>query len=226
MWEEEEEQSSIFNNNQLVDVAFSLNCTALPSDHAWILSQAISNALPWFKELQTAGLHLIHVAESGNGWQRPDNFLYLSKRTKLHLRIPTDYLSEIQTLCGKQFDIGGYLMTIKKYTVKKLSPSPVLFSRYVLADEHQSEEMFIKTTLQEVRNLGVQCRKMLAGLTHHFQTPQGILFTRSLMLADLPPEDSLLLQIRGLGSYKTLGFGLFVPHKDIKAIGQTIEKKS
>lgn len=225
MWEEEE-QLPILNDNQVFDVAFALDCKILPSDHAWALSQAISTALPWFKELETTGLHLIHVAESGNGWQRPDDFLYLSKRTKLQLRIPADYLSQVQTLCGQVFDINGYLMTIKECSIKKLSPSPVLFSRYVLANEQQSEEEFVKTALQEVRNLGIHCRKILAGLSHHFQTPQDILFTRSLMLADLTPEDSLLLQIKGLGNHKILGFGLFVPHKDIKAVGQSAEKKN
>lgn len=224
MWEEEEELP-ILNQDQIVDLVFSLDCKILPSDHAWALSQAISNALPWFKELETTGLHLIHVAESGNGWQRPDDFLYLSKRTKLHLRIPTDYISQAKSLCGQHFDINGYLMNIKECSIKKLSPSPVLFSRYVLANEQQDEEEFVKEALQTVRNLGIHCRKILAGLTHHFQTPQGILFTRSLMLADLTPEDSLILQIKGLGNHKTLGFGLFVPHKDIKAVGQTIEKK-
>jgi CRISPR-associated protein Cas6 len=225
MWEEEEELP-ILNQDQVFDLMFSLECKTLPSDHAWVLSQVISNTLPWFKELETTGLHLIHVAESGNGWQRPEDFLYLSKRTKLHLRIPADYLSQAQSLCGQQFDINGHLMTIKECSIKKLVPSPVLFARYVLANEQQSEEEFIKMALQEVRNLGVHCRKILAGLTHHFKTPQGVLFTRSLMLADLSLEDSLLLQIKGLGNHQKLGFGVFIPHKDIKAVGQITEKKN
>jgi CRISPR-associated protein Cas6 len=225
MWEEEEEPI-ISNAGQMVDLSFSLDCKTLPSDHAWALSQAISNALPWFNELENTGLHLIHIAESGNGWHRPDDMLYLSKRTKLILRVPFHFVSEAQTLCGKQFGIHGHCMAIKESHLKPLSPSPVLFSRYVLADKQQSEEEFIKVALQDVQNRGIHCRKMLAGLTHEFKTPNDVLFTRSLMLANLNPEDSLLLQIKGLGNYQKRGFGVFIPHKDIKAVGQTMDKKS
>lgn len=226
MWEEEEEEQLIPNENKMVDLAFSLDCKSLPSDHAGALSQAISNTLPWFNDLEEAGLHLIHVAESGNGWQRPDDILYLSKRTKLMLRLPSHYVSQAQTLCGKQFDIHGHSMMIKESHLKPLLPSPVLFSRYVLADERQSEGEFIKAALQDVKNMGIHCRKMLAGLTHRFQTTHDILFTRSLMLANLTLEDSLLLQIKGLGNHKKMGFGIFIPHKDIKAVGQGAGKKS
>ena len=38
---------------------------------------------------------------------------------------------------------------------------------------------------------------------------------RSLMLAGLGLEQSLLLQRSGLGAGRTLGCGLFIPHKDI-----------
>ncbi|MEY3220062.1 MAG: hypothetical protein RIT27_1419 [Pseudomonadota bacterium] len=224
MWEEEEE-TFLPSSNDLVELIFNLDCKTLPLDHAWLLSQAISTALPFFNQLENAGLHLIHVAESGNGWQRPENFLYLSKRTKLQLRIPLEYVSQAQLLCGAQFNIDGHFMTVKESHTKPLLPSPVLFARYVLADSEQSEELFIETALQQIRKMGIQCRKMLAGLSHTFQTPNGELFTRSLMLADLSPEDSLLLQNKGLGEGRTMGLGLFVPHKNIKAVGQTTEKK-
>ncbi len=225
MWEEEEEQI-ISNAGQMVDLSFSLDCKTLPLDHAWALSQAISNTLSWFNELENTGLHLIHVAESGNGWHRPDDILYLSKRTRLMLRLPFDYISKAQILCGQQFDINGHCIIVKESRLKPLLPSSVLFARYVLADREQSEEDFITTASQELKNLGVQCRKMLAGLTHEFQTPNGVLFTRSLMLANLVPEDSLLLQNNGLGNNKKIGFGIFIPHKDIKAVGQTMDKKN
>jgi len=224
MWEEEEESLSALNNS-LVELVFNLDCKTLPLDHAWTLSQAISTALPFFNELENTGLHLIHVAESGNGWHRPESILYLSKRTKLQLRIPLEYVSQAQQLCGETFDIQGHRMTIKESRAKPLLPSPVLFARYVLVDREQTEEMFIENAVQQVRHLGIQCRKMLAGLSHVFQTPKGELFTRSLMLANLSPEDSFLLQNKGLGEGRKMGFGLFVPHKDIKSVGQTIEKK-
>ena len=41
--------------------------------------------LPWMVDEPQAGIHLIHGAESGNGWirpQEPDALLILSRRTR------------------------------------------------------------------------------------------------------------------------------------------------
>ena len=72
--------------DDVMDVSFKLDCKTLPIDHAQSLSDAIHTALPWFADEEFAGLHLIHVAESGNGWMRPEDpeneVLCLSKRTR------------------------------------------------------------------------------------------------------------------------------------------------
>jgi hypothetical protein len=54
--------------------------------------------------------------------------------------------------------------------------------------------------------------------------PHGSIFTRSLMVADLEPEQSVHLQQVGLGEGRTIGCGLFIPHKGIKAVKETDEK--
>jgi len=54
--------------------------------------------------------------------------------------------------------------------------------------------------------------------------PDGSIFTRSLMVADLEPEQSVRLQQIGLGEGRTIGCGLFIPHKGIKAVKETDEK--
>jgi len=46
-------------------------------------------------------------------------------------------------------------------------------------------------------------------------TPSETFQSRSLMLAGLTREQSLLLQQSGLGARRKLGCGLFIPHKDI-----------
>jgi hypothetical protein len=38
------------------------------------------------------------------------------------------------------------------------------------------------------------------------------------MIADLTSQDSITLQEQGLGEGRKIGCGLFVPHKDIKAV--------
>ncbi len=50
------------------------------------------------------------------------------------------------------------------------------------------------------------------------QFPDGPVHTRSLMVADLSPDQSVHLQQIGLGPGRNFGCGLFVPHKGIKPV--------
>ena len=80
-----------------------MQCKELPLDHAHALSQTIQQALPWFTDESLAGMHLIHGAESGNGWMRPqepDAILSLSKRTRFMLRLPKHRVEDASKLAG------------------------------------------------------------------------------------------------------------------------------
>ncbi len=72
-WQEGKDNENYLVPDKIVDVVFNIACRALPVDHAYALSQAITQVLPWFSEEEGAGLHTVHGAESGNGWMRPAN---------------------------------------------------------------------------------------------------------------------------------------------------------
>jgi len=61
----------------------------------------------------------------------------------------------------------------------------------------------------------IRIKKALCGKTTEIATPNGPLYTRSIMLADLTPGQSLRLQEQGLGEHRHLGCGLFLPMKGI-----------
>ncbi len=221
LWEEEVQKDKHIPHS-VVDLAFDIKCPSLPVDHAYALSQAIQQALPWFEQERLAGLHLIYGPESGNGWSRPDkqdDLLFLSRRIKLILRLPTDCIEAAQKLSGMTLDIEGYSLKVGSAKQKKLSKMPVLLARHILANPEQDEDSFLNEIVAQIqKNLGIQCRKILCGKTHQLKWPTGELFTRRLMIADLKPEESIILQEQGLGKGQKMGCGLFVPHKDIKAV--------
>ncbi len=224
LWEEDEQEEQIALAETIIDLNFGIECKTLPLDHAYALSTAIQQALPWFAEVESAGLHLIHGAESGNGWQRPeapDSLLHLSRRTRLTLRLPRSYSAAAQALCGKTLDVGGYSLKIGQASEKPLQKTEVLFARHVLCEPQHSEEVFLQTVLNNLKKLNIHCRKAMPGRSHALQTPVQTLFTRSLMLADLGFEDALLLQQQGLGAGRKIGCGLFIPHKGIRSVTST-----
>lgn len=204
--------------DSVVDAVFNISGRVLPVDHAYALSQAIQRALPWFADEEIAGLHIIHGAESGNGWLRPGEpraLLYLSRRAKLTLRIPKERIAGASALLGQTLDVDGHALRIDKVAPRALSRITTLFSRCVAITPGADEAGFLKAAADELDALGIRRRKMLCGLTTPIATPTSTLQTCSLMLADLTVEESVLLQQRGLGPHRKLGCGLFLPHKDI-----------
>lgn len=221
-WQEEEQDEGRFVvPEDVVDVSFAISCKSLPVDHAYALSQAVKAALPWFGKEEQAGLHLIHVAESGNGWERPqgdDELLYLSRRTKLTLRVPQHRVEDSKALTGQTLDVAGNEMQVGKSNVRLLSISTTLYARYVAVNrEGQSEDDFLSEVVSELRQNGLRFKKVLCGKENILATPQGPMLTRSLMVADLPLEDAVRLQEIGVGPHenKKVGCGLFIPHKAV-----------
>ena len=82
------------------------------------------------------------------------------------------------------------------------------------------EEQFLEAAARDLRALDIDCRKLLCGITHTLAFPDGPVFTRSLMVADLEPEQSVRLQQVGLGEGRKIGCGLFIPQKGIKPVKQ------
>ena len=214
--------------DDVVDVAFRIACPTLPLDHAHALSSALLQVLPWLEEEAHAGIHLIHGAASGNGWFRPDDteneLLHLSKRTRMRLRVPRERLQDAQALSGQSLDIEGHTLEVGKSEVSLLSSLPTLFSRYVITREELDETQFLQEVAGQLEALDIPCRKMLGGITHTMRFPDGALFTRSLMVADLEPEQSVRLQQVGLGEGRVIGCGLFLPHKGINPVKEPEDK--
>lgn len=206
----------------MVDLSFRIRCHCLPVDHAHALSQALQMHLPWLREEVRAGVHVIHGAASGNGWFRPDEdkgeLLYLSRRTRMTLRLPQSRLGDAGRLEGVTLDIEGHSLQVGAADVRPFTRSSTLYARSILAAETEGEEAFLGGAVARLAERGVHVRKALCGRSHRIKTPQGGLFARSLMLAELRPEESIALQGEGLGEGRMLGCGLFIPHKGIRAV--------
>lgn len=213
--------------DNIVDISFKLECKALPLDHAWSLSQALLQVLPWLAEDEHAGVHLIHVAESGNGWHRPDDpendVLYLSKRTRMTLRIPKRQIDAAHRLTGKTLTIDGNALTIGEGSIKLLSTLPTLFARYVVTDSAMDEQQFLSRAAQQLKAMDIPVLKLMAGKQSLMRLPQGPIATRSLMVADLTPAHSVRLQQEGLGIGRQYGCGLFLPQKGINSLKSDTE---
>lgn len=224
-WEENSTDNSNSVSDDIVDVVFGISCRTLPVDHAYSLSSAVKNELDWLETEPGVGVHAIHVAASGNGWYRPDDssqLLYPSKRTKLTMRVPKQRVDDARNLIGKTLSVDGNDLTINNMSEKKLSDIATIFSRYIVVESASDETEFMNEIIGALNALGVRPKKMLCGKETQVAFEDSVLLTRSLMIADLTSDDSILLQQKGLGSHRWMGCGIFLPHKDVNEIGETM----
>jgi CRISPR-associated protein Cas6 len=224
-WQEDEDKTETRVPDDIVDMLFALECRSIPVDHAHALAKALQQAAPWLSEADV-GIHNIHVAGSQNGWERPEHgggqHLHLSRRTKLCIRVPKQAVAELKSaLEGQTVDVAGCALRIGVGKQRLLSRESTLLARYVAGPAGLDEDGFLRWAADELATLGIRVRKALCGKTTAIDTPDGPVETRSLMLADLTQDESILLQQRGLGPYRQLGCGIFIAHKGIEAVQKT-----
>ncbi|GAB4361335.1 MAG: type I-MYXAN CRISPR-associated protein Cas6/Cmx6 [Gammaproteobacteria bacterium] len=222
-WQDEEETQLPKVTDEVVDLAFAIKGRELPCDHAWLLMEAIRAVLPWFGDDPAHGLHLVNPAPSGNGWYSPTDMeeerMYLPRRTKLMLRLPKAATDAARELEGAVLDVGGSSLAVGEGEIRLLSLHTTLNARHVIGgDPRAGEAEFLEWAHEQLERLGVQAKRMVVGRTTVLKREHDQLVTRSLMLADLKPDESLEVQRSGLGAERRMGCGIFVPHKSVRNI--------
>lgn len=227
-WQEDDHPKAFEVPDNIVDLVFSIRCRELPVDHQRDLAVAIQAHLPDLADDARLGVHSIHLAGSQNGWERPDpklgQKLIISRRTKLTLRVPRERIDEIQdALCGAELDIDGCTLVVGEGKKKPLSSQGTVFSRYVALEEGEDEDenAFMQRIVDLLDEQGIRVKKALCGKTTEIAGPEGPIKTRSIMIAGLAAEESVRMQEQGIGPYRNMGCGLFIPHKGIDAVKQS-----
>ena len=227
-WNDDTTKEAVYEvPDDIVDVNFKIKCAQLPLDHAHPLSEAIIQQLPWIADSEFAGIHLIHGAESGNGWIRPtnpDELIYPSRRTLFTIRTPQEYIDNVRALDGTSINVCDTPIEFSKPTIRKLSKLTTIFARYVLADQIEDESNFLNEMVELLAEKNIRPKKMMSGRMTTMRFPDKTLSARSLMIDGIDVTESVLLQQQGLGIGRKFGCGLFLPHKGIDAVNETQEK--
>ena len=218
-WEEENIQEDSQIVSEYVDVIFNVKCSRIAADHAYDLLQALNKKIPNIAEIENLSINSIHGAMSGAGWQRPDNEIYLSKRTKFILRMPRQFADNFRVLDNSYLKVGEYDVYLDKFHIKDLMPYDTLFCRYLIIDENEAEES-IQYRLYKYCNdkLCFKIKKMMCGKKHLVVTPEKTFKTTTLLITELEPEQSIAILENGFGIGKLFGCGIFLPYKSIAPV--------
>ncbi len=220
-WQEDErEEGEYVVPDDVFDLLFRLRGREVEIDHAYDLAEALRALLP-AAVCARIGVHGIGLASSGNGWIRPedaDAVLPLSRRSRLVIRVRREDADTVAGLANRSLAVGRHSLELGECSVRPLVAMGTLHARAVRSEPALDENAFLAGVADEIAAAGVRVKKMMCGKSGNIRADGEAIFTRSLLIADLAAEDSVLLQQRGLGDDGLLGCGLFVPHKGVAAV--------
>lgn len=205
------------------DVVFAITCPRIAEDHSAALFAALSPHLPWLSNNPAAGIHAVHGAATGNGWQRPevalggDGIMHLSRRARLVIRAPDqDCAEQAVALSGLDLEVGEHRLQLGSARIRPLRGESTQRARRVLGRPQESEADFVARMVQDLAGRGIAVRKLLCGRSGTVRDAGGRpLETRSVLLAELSTIEALAVQCFSLGGGGHLGCGLFEPHRGI-----------
>ena len=197
--------------DEFVDLAFGLAGDSVPEDYADPLLQALRALLPWLEEDETAAVHPLARISPGQGRRT-----YLSKYTRLTLRLNAARVEAARALSGARLDLGGPV-EVGEAKVRVLAPAKVMFSHFVALGLDE-EEAFVAECHRQLAALGVEAQ-MIVGRPQAMKVEGLPVRGFGLMVHGLRAEDSLRLQSVGLGAQRKRGCGIFVQHKAVVAVG-------
>jgi len=193
-----------------LDISFVLSGQTVKTDYAALLSQQLCEYLPWLKDEPLVGIHPLHRV----GASETHDELYLSRHSRLILRVPRARQASLDVLTGGSLELGGRV-TIGAAKPRELMGVRRLYSGFVVVGESE-EQAFLDVCRHCLSQMDVSV-PLLCGKAR--REGDGLRSGFSLMLEGLDEAGSLRVQREGLGSDRLLGCGLFVEHKSVAPVG-------
>ncbi len=196
-----------------VDLTFPLHAARgrqIAADYALLLAQSITRILPWWATEPDVGVHpLKGLSACGRSW-------LIGGRAQLMLRVPEARVLDCTPLSGLEIDLEGTVQ-LGEARPRELLAHPVVYSGCV-STGNSDEAGFVSFVRGALDGLNIDSQEIV-GRQSALRADGGRIVGFSLMLAGLSVDDSLRVQQHGLGQHRSLGCGVFIPHRSINAVG-------
>jgi CRISPR-associated protein Cas6 len=199
------------NFNVINDLCFPVFGETCPSDNNYASSSAVTKLCPILHQQQGIGIQSISGIPDGKGRIR------LTNQSHLRIRVRQEQISAFYKLAGKQLHIGCHRVSLGIPNVRNLIASRSLQARIVTIKGYMEADTFLQALLRQMDKSGI------SGEAHIPLLPNGELARKTIKIKkysvvgftvrvdDLSPQDSLKLQVLGLGGKRSLGCGFFMP---------------
>jgi CRISPR-associated protein Cas6 len=192
----------------MIDVVFDLDGSSVPDGYPFALWAEVVRCLPWLENEAHAGILPLRGSASGET-------VLLSKRTKLVLRLPVDRAPQAGQLSGQKLTVDGSILMVGKGKERQLLAATTLHSYIVQSDLGEIE--FLAEMKKKLQEMNVPCN-LICDKHRRISGAKQSLGGFGLVLHDLKPQASILIQRIGLGGSRHFGCGIFVPFKAISGL--------
>jgi CRISPR-associated protein Cas6 len=216
---ETETSAPVYAATPYVDLSFSVIGKTLPADCGYGLYSALTHWNQTIHELE--GLSVQTIA----GIPDKQGKIYLTDRSCFRIRLPYDKLSLVYGLAGQSLTIGNHTIRLGIPQIYPIQPTSNLKARIVVIKGYQEPEAFLQAALRQLEDLGITGTIVIPvnekgeAERKTIKIKQFTVVGFKLGIFDLSDEDSLKLQVYGLGGKRRMGCGVFVPFANNRSIG-------
>ena len=146
--------------------------------------------------------------------------LLLNEHSRLRIRLPADNIPLVYPFAGKSITIGKHRIRLGIPDIYLLQPVEHLRSRIVVIKGYEEPESFLQAVQRQIEQLGIQGTASIPINANGKPKRRTIKIKRftvvgfGLEVMNLSDEDSLTLQMYGIGGKQKMGCGVFVPSKE------------
>lgn len=201
--------------NNIINLSFPVTGTELPADQNYRLLAAICGKLPRLHELEGLAIDTI------SGIPDKQGKITLTRGSRLLMRLPVEAIAQVYQLAGQTLEIGGSAIQLGNPELQTLKPVDSLKARLVTIKGYTEPEAFLGAAQRQLQSLEINANLGIPAngkgepkrLTLKISKPTRsyTIVGFSVVVSDLNPDDSIKLQVYGLGGKRRLGCGVFSP---------------
>jgi CRISPR-associated protein Cas6 len=180
-----------------------------PADHGYAVYSAISHACGEIHSRKDISINTI------TGQPDRQGKIQLGSRSTLRIRLPYDAIAMLLPLAGQQLKLGTHEIQLGIPRMSQLEPSSLLKSRIVTIKKFQEPELFLDAVRRQLAALEIAGTAIIP-LNQKSEADRKAIKIKSYSIVgfgvevgDLSDEDSIKLQIAGLGGKHKMGCGIF-----------------
>lgn len=206
--------------SRVVDIAFQLAGESVQMDHGYRLYSALCAAVPALHGARWLSVHPL------SGAPAEGDMLVLREQARLFLRVPAERIPDVLPLVGRTIDVAGARLAIGAPNVSALVPAACVDARLVIlkltdVPHRQNEDLgrealdvaacaerYVAELARQLAALDIQSAPALCGRRSITVSGKRIV-GYSVRVDGLSADQSLALQIHGLGGKRRMGCGIF-----------------